>query len=78
MCIEAHIWRSEDNLREPVLSVHHVGPQDQTQHFHLLSHCFHFLKDGIVAQAGLKLKGILLPQPLECQVTLISCKSGEQ
>lgn len=49
VCARAHacvqFWRLEDNLPEPVLSFHHVGPRHQTQviglgsrHLYLPSH----------------------------------------
>ena len=30
-CVTAHMWKSEDNSRESVLSSHDVGPKNQTQ-----------------------------------------------
>lgn len=30
-CMPQHVWRAEDNFREPVLSFHHMGSGDQTQ-----------------------------------------------
>lgn len=43
--ITTHVWNSEENLREPVLSFHHVGPRDWNQiiwlcgkHLYLLIH----------------------------------------
>lgn len=31
LCCRMHMWRSENNLQESVLSVHHVGPGKQTR-----------------------------------------------
>lgn len=29
MAVMVHVGRSEDNLQQPVLSLHHVGPADR-------------------------------------------------
>ena len=42
-CITKHVWRSEDNLQEWVLSFHHVDPREQTQVVRLGSKCLYLL-----------------------------------
>ena len=38
--VTAHMWRSEDNLLEIVLSFYHVGSGDQIQAFSLVTSTF--------------------------------------
>lgn len=50
MCVQgecmhfmAHVWRSEDNLWELDLSLHHVVPRDRTQVIRLGNKCLNLL-----------------------------------
>lgn len=68
--------RSEDNLRESVLSFYHMGPSDQTQVIRFTEHftdifgfkAFYFLFWFCVVQAGPE-HLILLPPSSKCWIT---------